>query len=187
MGLQEKYRKEIMPSLKKELDIKNDFECPGLEKVVINVGIGNWVTKDTTRREDVIKKISEDLKRITGQKPQIRPARKSISGFSVREGMPVGLRVTLRGKRMYDFLERLINIVFPRVRDFQGVKLSSIDESGNITVGISEQLVFPEISADDTDFFFGMEITVANSAKNREEGEALLRKMGFPLQKKDVS
>jgi large subunit ribosomal protein L5 len=184
MRLKEKYKKEVAPELKKEFSLKSDLQCPKIEKVVVNVGIGKWVTKDSSRRDDVLKKVSADLKTITGQKAQIRPAKQSISGFSLREGMPVGLRVTLRGERMYSFLERLIHVVFPRVRDFQGIKMSSIDKCGNLTVGLSEQLVFPEISADDTDFFFGMEITVVTSTKEKEEGEALLRKIGIPLEKK---
>ncbi len=179
--LQEKYKKEIVPELKKEFELGNVLECPKPEKVVINVGVGNWVTKDPGRKQEVLKKISNDLMLITGQKTQLRPARKSVSGFGLREGMPAGLSVTLRGKRMYQFLEKLIHIVFPRVRDFQGIKASSMDGSGNLTVGIKEQLVFPEISADDTDFFFGMEISIVTSAENREEGTALLKKMGVPL------
>jgi large subunit ribosomal protein L5 len=184
-SLKEKYKKEIIPELKKELGLKNNFQCPGIKKIVVNVGVGNWVTKDTTRRKEVLEKVSEDLKIITGQKPQIRPAKKSISGFSLREGMPIGLRVTLRGERMYSFAERLIHVVFPRVRDFQGVKLSSIDSSGNLTVGFEEQLVFPEISADNTDFFFGLEVTIVTSARSKEEGVALLKKIGVPLKKEE--
>ncbi len=183
-SLKEKYKKDIAPELKKELGLKSDLQCPKVEKVVVNVGIGKWVTKDSSRRDEVLKKVSEDLRIITGQKPQIRPAKQSVAGFSLREGMPVGLRVTLRGERMYNFLERLIHVVFPRVRDFQGIKVSSIDKCGNLTVGLSEQLVFPEISADDTDFFFGLEITVVTSTTNKEEGTALLRKIGIPLEKK---
>ncbi len=183
--LKEKYQKEIVPELKKEFGLKNQLECPRMQKVVINVGIGKWVTKDSARKEEVLKKVSEDLKLITGQRPQIMPAKKSVSGFGLREGMPAGLRVTLRGERMYHFVERLVHIVFPRVRDFQGIKTSSIDKEGNLTVGLQEQLVFPEISADDTDFFFGMEITIVTSAKNKEEGVALLKKLGVPLQKEE--
>lgn len=183
-SLQEKYTKQIAPELKKELGMKNILQVPGLEKIVVNVGVGNWVTKDTSRKNEVLKKVSHDLALITGQKPQTRPAKKSVSGFSLREGMPVGLKVTLRGKRMYQFLERLVHVVFPRIRDFQGIKDSAIDRNGNITIGLSEQLVFPEISADDTDFFFGMEITIANSAKTKEEGIALLKKLGVPLASK---
>jgi len=184
-SLQEKYKKEILPDLKKQLNVKNVLECPRLEKIVVNVGIGRWVTKDSSRRDEVLKKVSEDLKLITGQKPQIRPAKKSVSGFSLREGMPVGLRVTVRGRRMYHFMERLIHVVFPRIRDFQGIKETSIDKAGNLTVGIDEQLVFPEISGDDTDFFFGMEITIVTSAKNKEEGLMLLKKLGVPLKQEN--
>ncbi len=185
MKLQEKYKKEIAPELKKELSLKNLLQSPKIEKVVVNTGIGRWVSKDSSKKDEVIKKVSADLMAITGQKPQIRPAKKSISGFSLREGMPNGLRVTLRGKRMYDFLDRMINIVLPRVRDFQGINLSSIDKCGNLTVGVKEQLVFPEISADDTDFFFSMEITVVTSAKNKEDGLLLLRKIGMPIRKEE--
>lgn len=185
MKLKEKYKKEVAPSLKEELSLKNAFQCPKIEKVVLNVGIGRWVTKDSSKRDEVIKKISADLMSITGQKPQIRPAKKSISGFSLRQGMPVGLKVTLRGKRMYDFLDRLINIVLPRVRDFQGINLSSIDKCGNLTLGIKEQLVFPEISADNTDFFFSMEVTVVTSADKKDDGLLLLRKMGMPIKKEN--
>ena len=187
-SLREKYKKEIIPELKKDLGLKNVLECPKVEKVVINVGVGRWTTKDTKRKDEVLKLVSDDLMLITGQKPQICPAKKSVSGFSLREGMPVGLKTTLRKKRMYDFLERLINVVLPRIRDFQGVKASSIDKEGNLTIGLPEQLVFPEISGDDTDFFFGMEITITTTAKNRDEGVALLKKMGVPfsgLEKKE--
>jgi len=180
-SLQEKYKKEVLPELKKQFELKNSLECPRPEKIVVNVGVGNWVTKDPGKKDDVLKKISGDLMLITGQKPQVRPARKSISGFRLREGMPAGLRVTLRGKRMYQFLEKLIHVVFPRIRDFQGIKLSSVDKNGNLTVGVDEQLIFPEISADETNFFFGMEITVVTSAEKREEGLELLRKLGVPF------
>ncbi len=184
-GLKEKYQKEIVPELKKELGLKNLLECPKVEKVVLNVGVGNWVTKDTSRKEEVLKKVSEDLKMITGQKPQPVPAKKSISGFSLREGMPIGLKVTLRKDRMYSFIDRFVHVVLPRVRDFQGVQRSSIDKSGNLTIGLKEQVVFPEIYADDTDFFFGVEVTITTSAKNKEEGIALLGKIGIPFQKQE--
>ncbi len=180
-GLQEKYKKKIAPELKKELGTRNVLACPKLEKIVVNTGIGNWVTKDSSKKKEVLEKVSHDLALITGQRPQIRPAKKSVSGFELRQGMPAGMKVTLRGKRMYDFLERLISIVFPRTRDFQGIKSSSVDKSGNLTIGIEEQLVFPEISADDTDFFFGIEITAVTSAKTKEEGVLLLKKLGIPL------
>jgi large subunit ribosomal protein L5 len=184
-SLREKYNKEITSDLQKELGLKNVLQCPYLKKIVINVGVGNWTTKDSTRRDEVLKKVSNDLMTITGQKPQICPAKKSVSGFSLREKMPVGLKVTLRGERMYDFLERFIHIVLPRIRDFQGIKTSSIDNSGNLTVGLQEQLVFPEISADDTDFFFGMEITVVTSTKEKQASVELLKKLGIPFSKEE--
>ncbi len=180
--LKERYKNEIVPELKKELGVGNVFDCPRVEKIVINVGVGRWVTKDPSRKDEILEKIFHDLSLITGQKPQVRKARKSISGFSVKEGMPIGVRVTLRGKRMYQFLEKLISIVFPRIRDFKGIKRSSVDQSGNLSIGIKEQLVFPEISADDTNFLFGMEITVATSAKSKEEGVTLLSKLGVPFE-----
>lgn len=179
--LREKYKKEILPALKKELGLKNILECPKVSKVVINVGVGKFTTKDTKRKDEVLKKVSDDLKTISGQKPQICAAKKSVSGFSLREKMPIGLKVTLRGERMYDFLERLIHIVLPRIRDFQGIKVSSVDKTGNLTIGLEEQLVFPEISADDTDFFFGMEITIVTSTKDKNASIELLKKIGVPL------
>jgi large subunit ribosomal protein L5 len=184
-NLQEKYKKEIVSELKKELGLKNVLQCPKVEKIVVNVGIGKLVVKDSGKKDEILKKITKDLARITGQKPQVRPAKKSVSGFSLRQGMPIGLRVTLRGKRMYHFLERLNGIVFPRVRDFQGIKLSCFDKNGNITIGIQEQLVFPEIPADETDFFFGMEITIVTSTTKKEHGVLLLRKLGVPLVKEN--
>jgi large subunit ribosomal protein L5 len=184
-SLKERYKKKIAPELKKELKLKNVLECPYVSKIVVNVGVGNWTTKDTTRREEVLKKVSDDLMMITGQKPQICPAKKSVSGFSLREKMPVGLKATLRGERMYDFLERIIHVVLPRIRDFQGIKMSSIDKSGNITIGLQEQLVFPEISADDTDFFFGMEVTIVTSTKDRNQSIELFKKIGVPLSKNE--
>ncbi len=184
-NLQEKYKKEIIPKLKKDLELKNSMECPCVQKIVINTGTGKIVVKDPAKKDDLLKKIFTDMATISGQKPQIRQAKKSISGFKLREGMPIGARVTLRGERMYDFLERLINVVFPRIRDFKGIKISSIDKSGNITIGIKDQLTFPEISADNTDFFFGMEITIVTSTNNKEKGIKLLKELGIPFVKED--
>ncbi len=181
MTLQEKYKKEVIPALQKKMGLKNIFSCPKILKVVVNVGVGKRVLKDSSKKDDILKRISEDLTIITGQRPQIRNAKSSISGFGVRKGMPVGLRVVLRNKKMYGFLEKLINVVFPRVRDFQGINPSSIDNEGNITIGIAEQLVFPEISPDNVSEFFGMEVTIVTTAKNKQEGEELLRQLGFPL------
>lgn len=181
--LQEKYKKEVIPSLCKKFDRKNALSCPRLDKIVVNVGVGKRTLKDVSKRDEIIKRISEDLSVITGQYPQIRKAKISVSGFSLRKGMPVGLRVILRRRRMYGFLEKLINVVFPRVRDFQGINPSSIDREGNLTIGIKEQLVFPEIMPDKVTEFFGMEITIVTTAKNKKEGEELFRQLGVPLKK----
>ena len=183
MTIQERYKKEVVPALSKKLELKNVLACPRVSKIVVNVGIGKRTLKDTSKKNDIIKRISDDLALVTGQRPQERMARQSISGFSLRKGMVIGLRVTLRRKRMYEFLDKLINVVLPRVRDFQGIKISSIDKEGNITVGIKEQIVFPEISPEKVIDFFGMEITIVTTAKNKEEGEELLRHLGFPLKK----
>ncbi len=182
-NLREKYYKEVVPYLQKELNRKTILACPKVSKIVVNVGTGKRTIKDASKRDQILKSISEDLSLITGQRPQITKAKKSISGFSVREGMPVGLRVTLRGKRMYDFLDRLINIVLPRVRDFRGINISSIDKEGNITLGLVEHTVFPEIAPENISQFFGMEITIATTSKNKEEGEKLLKQLGFPFKK----
>ncbi|MCF7845354.1 MAG: 50S ribosomal protein L5 [Candidatus Pacebacteria bacterium] len=182
-NLKEKYKKEIIPKLSKEMKLKSSMECPFIEKVVVNVGVGNLAVSDNSKKKELLARISKDISVITGQKPQVRPARKSISGFKLREGMPIGMRVTLRKKRMYDFLEKLINVALPRVRDFKGIKRSSVDGDGNITIGIKEQLVFPEISADDTDLFFGMEITIVTSTKEKEQGIRLLEELGVPFMK----
>jgi len=183
MTIEEKYKKEVVPALCKKFGLKNTLSCPGISKIVVNTGVGKRTLKDSGKKEEIIKNISEDLKAITGQKPQERMAKKSVSGFSLRKGMIIGLRVTLRGKRMYQFLDKLINVVLPRVRDFQGVNVSSIDSDGNITVGIKEHLVFPEIAPEKAVEFFGMEITIVTTAKSKEEGEELLRHLGFPLKK----
>ncbi len=183
-SLQEKYNKKILPALKEKFGFKSISECPRLEKVVVNVGIGKRVIKDPSKKDDLIKKISDDIALITGQRPQVRKAKQSISGFGVRKGMPIGLRATLRGRRMYHFLDKLINVVLPRIRDFQGIKESSIDSEGNLSIGLDEQLVFPEISSDDADIFFGMEITITTTKKSKEEGSELLKMMGVPFSSK---
>ena len=153
---------------------------PKIKKVVVNVGIGSAVVlKDEKAQESIIK----DLTLITGQKPLITLAKKAISAFKIREGMPVGLKVTLRGKRMYDFLFRLINVVLPRTRDFRGLGSKSIDKGGNLSIGIKEHLIFPEISQDDIRRIFGMEITVVTHSKDKEKVLELYKLMGFPINK----
>jgi len=176
--LEEKYKKEIMPKLKEKFGYKNSFSVPKIEKVVVNIGIGSTVVaKDEKAQESITK----DMILITGQKPLVTLAKKAIATFKVREGMPVGLKVTLRKKRMYDFLFRLINVVLPRTRDFRGLNVKSIDGEGNLNIGIKEHLIFPEISQDDIRRIFGMEITVVTSAKNREQALELYKLMGFPI------
>jgi len=178
MTLEEKYKKEVVPKIKQKFGYKNDFSVPRIEKVVINVGIGSAVVaKDEKAQESITK----DIILITGQKPLVTLAKKAISAFKVREGMPVGLKVTLRKKRMYDFLFRLINVVLPRTRDFRGLSSKSIDGGGNLNIGIKEHLIFPEISQDDIRRIFGLEITVVTHIKDKEKALELYKLMGFPI------
>ncbi|MFH1129189.1 MAG: 50S ribosomal protein L5 [Patescibacteria group bacterium] len=178
MTLEEKYKKEVVPKMKEKFGFKNDFSVPVIEKVVVNVGIGSVViSKDDKARES----IEKDLTLITGQKPVATLAKKDISAFKVREGMPVGLKVTLRGKRMYDFISRLINIVLPRTRDFRGLVVKSIDQDGNLSIGVKEHLIFPEISQEDIRRIFGLEITVVTHIKDKEQALELYKLMGFPI------
>lgn len=178
MTLQEKYKKEVVPQMKQKFGYKNDFSVPKIEKVVVNVGIGSAVV---AKDEKVQESITKDIILITGQKPLVTLAKKAISAFKVREGMPVGLKVTLRKKRMYDFLFRLINVVLPRTRDFRGLSSKSIDERGNLNIGIKEHLIFPEISQDDIRRIFGLEITIVADSKNKEKALELYKLMGFPI------
>lgn len=176
MRLAEKYKKEIQPRLKEKFGYKNDLMTPRLVKVVVNVGVGRQA-----KEKEYIEKVADNVARITGQKPILTKAKKSISAFKIREGMTVGVSAVLRGRRMYDFLEKLINITFPRVRDFRGLSEKNIDESGNLSVGLKEQMVFPEIAESDLDNLHGVEVSVATTAKKREEGLELFRLLGFPL------
>ena len=159
----------------------NAMALPRVKRVVVNVGVGRRVVAEGKKS---IEPIVLDLSRITGQKPSIRPAKKSVASFKLREGLPAGLVVTLRGKRAEDFLERLIRVALPRTRDFRGIPLKSIDETGNLSLGIREQIVFPEAAADSTGLLFGLEVTVVTTAANREDAEAFYRLLGFPLQQK---
>ena len=171
-----KYRKEIIPALKKEFGYKNVNSVPKIEKVVVNIGIGR-VAKDAK----LIERMQLDLVKITGQKPSIRNAKKSIAGFKLREGTPVGLIVTLRGTRMYDFIDRLISLALPRSRDFQGLPAESLDDAGNLNIGIKEQNIFPEVSYESMKDIFGLQVTVVTNAGSSEKGMALLKKIGFPI------
>jgi len=182
MRLKEKYHKEVVPKLKEKFGYKSIAAVPCIEKVVVNTGFGRLVSgKSKQDAANEYKDILEDLALITGQKPILREAKKSISTFKIREGAPVGAMTTLRKQKMYDTLERLINIILPRTRDFAGLNPDSVDRDGNLTIGIKEQIVFPEISAEKTKRIFGFEITVVTSAKNKEEGMELFKSLGFPI------
>ncbi len=176
--LREHYHKEIIPALMKELEIKNVNQVPRIEKVVINIGLGEAL--DNPKALDAA---VEDLQTITGQKPVITKARKSIANFKLREGRSIGAMVTLRGERMWDFLDRLMNIVLPRVRDFRGVSPESFDGRGNYTLGLREQIIFPEIEYDKVDKVRGLEITIVTSATSDDQATALLQKLGMPFRK----
>ncbi len=174
--MKDRYREEIAPALKERFDIQNPMRIPKVEKIVVNMGVGEAV--QNSRAMDGA---MEDLAKITGQKAQIRRSRKSIAGFKIRDGMPVGARVTLRGERMWEFLDRLISIALPRVRDFRGINPNSFDGRGNFALGFREQLIFPEISYDSIDATRGMDVAVVTTAETDEEGRELLRLLGMPF------
>jgi large subunit ribosomal protein L5 len=174
--LKERYRQELVPRLQQEMGYGNPMEVPGLEKIVVNVGVG-----DAARDAKALDGAVEDLATITGQRPMVTRAKKSIAGFKLREGMAIGAKVTLRGDRMWEFLDRLLATALPRIRDFRGLDPRSFDGLGNYTIGLTEQLVFPEIDYDKIDAVRGMDITVVTTARNDDEGRALLRALGFPL------
>lgn len=174
--LLERYRSEIRPALAEELGRKNPHSLPQLEKIVINMGVGA-ATQDRKRLEEAV----EHLTTLSGQKPVIRRARKSVSGFKLREGMEIGCMVTLRSRRMYEFLDRLISLTLPRVRDFRGLSPKAFDGRGNYSLGISDQMVFPEVNPDRVHNQQGMTITLVTSARNNDEGRALLKHLGIPF------
>jgi large subunit ribosomal protein L5 len=174
--LKEKFNTEIRESLKGDLGLVNIMQVPRPVKIVVNMGIGD-AHKDAKLLDGAVK----DLTTITGQRPALRRARKSIATFKIREGMPIGAAVTVRGDRMWDFLDRLSAVVFPRIRDFRGLNPKSFDGNGNYSFGLTEQLVFPEVDYDDVDQSRGMDVTIVTSAKDDAEGQALLRALGFPL------
>lgn len=182
LRLPEKYQKEVIPSMQEKFGYKNNMAVPKIEKVIVNTGFGRLVSgKTSDEQKKIVDFILDDLALITGQKPILTQAKKSISGFKIQKGLPIGAMVTLRGKRMYDFLERLIQIALPRCRDFQGLEPNSIDKKGNLTIGIREHIAFPEILPEKAKNIFGLEITVVTDAKKREEGIKLLRFIGFPI------
>jgi large subunit ribosomal protein L5 len=175
--LKTRFREQAVPSLMKELGLSNPMQVPRLEKITLNMGVGDAL-KDGRMLEAAV----DDLAVITGQKAIITKARKSIAGFKLREGMPIGAKVTLRGDRMWEFLDRLVSIAIPRIRDFRGLNPNAFDGRGNFTLGLTEQLIFPEIDYDKVVQVRGMDITVGTTARNDEEGRALLVALGFPFE-----
>ncbi|WP_243369577.1 50S ribosomal protein L5 [Geotalea sp. SG265] len=174
--LSELYNKELVPQLMKDFNYRNIMEVPKLEKIVINMGLGEAI-----QNVKILDSAVSELSLISGQKPVITKAKKSIAGFKLRQGMPIGCAVTLRREKMYEFLDRLINVSLPRVRDFKGISGKGFDGKGNYSLGVKEQLIFPEIDYDKIDKIKGLNITIVTSAKNDEEGKALLKLMGMPF------
>ncbi len=176
--LKDKYKKEIIPALMSKFDIKNPMRVPKVEKVVINMGVGKAASENNVKLLDAA---MQDLSLITGQKPGMTRSKKAISNFKIREGQPIGCKVTLRGDRMYQFMERLFIIALPRIRDFRGVPARSFDGRGNYTLGLKEQIVFPEINFESVQTLHGMDITFSTTARNDEEGRELLKLLGMPF------
>ncbi len=174
--LKETYKTEIAPKLKDELGLQNVMEVPRITKITLNMGVG-----EALGDKKVLENAVADMEKIAGQKPVVTKARKSIAGFKVREGWPIGCKVTLRSERMYEFLERLISIAIPRIRDFRGISPKSFDGRGNFAMGVTEQIIFPEIDYDQVDALRGLDITITTTARNDDEGRALLRAFNFPL------
>jgi len=174
--LRNKYKDEIVPQLMKDFGFKNVMQVPKLERIVVNMGLGEAV-----QNAKLVESAAEELKAITGRKPIVTRAKKSIAGFKLREGMPIGVMVTLRGEQMYDFLDRLVSLALPRTRDFKGISPKAFDGRGNYTLGIREQIVFPEINYDKIDRIKGMNVTLVTTAKTDEQGRALLKSLGMPF------
>ena len=175
-NLKDRYTTEIAPQLKEELGLANVMEVPRITKITLNMGVG-----EALGDKKVLENAVADMEKIAGQKPVVTKARKSIAGFKVRDGWPIGCKVTLRSDRMYEFLERLISIAIPRVRDFRGISPKSFDGRGNFAMGVTEQIIFPEIEYDKVDALRGMDITITTTARTDDEGRALLRAFNFPL------
>jgi large subunit ribosomal protein L5 len=178
MSLKERYKTEIAPQLAKELGKKNVFEVPTVSCISVSVGI-----PAANKDQKLFEVVDNALARITGQKAIKTKAKKSISGFKIRQGLEIGMCVTLRGRRMWDFLDKLINVTLPRVRDFRGIPVKSLDRQGNISLGFRECLPFPEVRSDEVEKVHGLEVTIVTSTKDREEGRALLKALGFPFKK----
>jgi large subunit ribosomal protein L5 len=174
--LKDKYKNEIAPQLQKELGLTNVMEVPKITKITLNMGVG-----EALGDKKVLENAVADMEKIAGQKAVVTRARKSIAGFKVRDGWPIGCKVTLRSERMYEFLERLISIAIPRIRDFRGISPKSFDGRGNFAMGVTEQIIFPEIDYDKVDALRGLDITITTTARTDDEGRALLRAFNFPL------
>jgi large subunit ribosomal protein L5 len=177
--LKEQYKEKIVPRLTEKFGYTNRMQVPGIEKIVVNVGLG-----EMAHQKELIESVRDELAQITAQRPVLTRARKSISNFKIRDGAPVGYKVTLRGERMYEFLERLINFVMPRIRDFRGVSRTAFDQNGNYTLGLKEQTIFPELELDKLPITHGMDISFVTTAGNREEAMSLLEGFGMPFAKK---
>jgi large subunit ribosomal protein L5 len=176
--LHEHYQKTVVPALMEKFEYSSIMQVPQITKITLNMGVGEAVTD-----KKVMQAAVDEMTRIAGQKPVVTKARKSVAAFKIREGWPIGCKVTLRRRQMYEFLDRLISVAFPRVRDFRGVSPRAFDGRGNFSVGLKEQIVFPEIDYDKVDAIRGMDITITTTARTNEEGEALLREFNFPLRK----
>ena len=176
--LEQRYKEEVVPAMVKEFNYTSVMQAPKLEKIVVNIGVGDAIDNPKVLDEAV-----NELTLITGQKPIVTKAKKSIANFKLREGMAIGTKVTLRGEKMFDFLDKLMNISLPRVRDFRGVSTDAFDGRGNYTLGLKEQLIFPELSFDDVKKTRGMDVVIVTTANTNEEGRALLRNLGMPFRK----
>jgi len=175
--LKEKYEKEILPAMMKDFSIKNRMAVPVIKKISLNVGVGKMSVKDNK----IVEQVTNNIAKITGQRPVVTKSKKSVAGFKLREGMPVGIMVTLRGPRMYEFLDRLVNISLPRVRDFRGLDIKGFDRQGNYSIGVKEYTVFPEIVAESSDILHGLQVNITLKNADKEKGLALLKYFGFPF------
>ena len=176
--LQEKFENELMGELQQKLGLKNPMEVPRISKITLNMGVGGAIAD-----KKVLENARADMEKIAGQKPITCNARKSVAAFKIRDGMPIGCKVTLRRERMYEFLDRLVNIAIPRIRDFRGLNPKGFDRQGNYSMGVQEQIIFPEINYDEVDAIRGMDITITTTARNPEEGRALLEMFNFPFKR----
>ncbi len=176
--LQEKYENELMGEIQQKLGLKNPMEVPRISKITLNMGVGGAIAD-----KKVLENARADMEKIAGQRPVTCKARKSVAAFKIRDGMPIGCKVTLRRERMYEFLDRLVNIAIPRIRDFRGLNPRGFDEKGNYSMGVQEQIIFPEINYDEVDAIRGMDITITTTARNAEEGKALLEAFNFPFKR----